>query len=80
MLPKYVTRVQAYCRTNTVALISFTPGEVAAVEPAGIAVAIDEPYDSVFQAGINESIYYASEVVGTILEVFVWHYSDRIIS
>lgn len=70
-LPSGMTRLTVYCRTNTSARVSFTSGEVA--NDGGTEVSRNYPYDTVVLDSVSETLYYSSDVVGTILEAFAWH-------
>lgn len=75
VLPDNMGRLQVFSRTNVISRISLNPDVVEA--NGGTVVSRAFPYDTTFTKKTNATLYYTSQLVGTILEAHVWHDVER---
>ncbi len=73
-LPEGTVRVRVVNRSQGSVRVSFVTGEVA-VDSGGEDVA--DEYDSGALAPYTRMLFYASDVAGTLFEVFVQHSKNR---
>lgn len=71
-LPQGVSRIQAFVRSNTSVQMALEQGRV--LTGSGLSVSRDNPWVTDLIKPVDFPVlYYASGLVGTIVEVFVWH-------